>query len=59
MNALRSGGGGSWAIRVMPSRNARNPKTGEMLVVGERKTVHFKMGKELAERVTASMLKGQ
>ena len=33
--------------KIQKSRNSRNPKTGETVFVQEKKTVNFKMGKDL------------
>ncbi len=44
-------GFGSFSIREYDARMARNPKTGELLHVGPRKSVHFNVGKELKHRV--------
>ena len=44
-------GFGSFSIREYESRLGRNPKTGEKVRVDSKKSVHFKVGKELRERV--------
>jgi integration host factor subunit beta len=44
-------GFGSFSIREYDSRVGRNPRTGEKVFVDEKKSVHFKVGKELRERV--------
>jgi|SRR5690554_4044522 len=44
-------GFGSFSIREYESRQGRNPKTGEKVKVDSKKSVHFKVGKELRERV--------
>ena len=44
-------GFGSFSVRQMSAREARNPKTGETVKVPPRSTVHFKPGIELRERV--------
>lgn len=44
-------GFGSFSIREYDSRQGRNPKTGEKVKVASKKSVHFKVGKELRERV--------
>jgi len=55
--ALKSGdkveirGFGSFTIRERPGREARNPKTGEVVRIPSKKTPFFKTGKELKERV--------
>ena len=44
-------GFGSFSIREYDSRMGRNPRTGEKVFVDEKKSVHFKVGKELRQRV--------
>lgn len=44
-------GFGSFSIREYDARVGRNPRTGEKVFVDEKKSVHFKVGKELRERV--------
>lgn len=44
-------GFGSFSIREYDSRQGRNPRTGEKVAVDSKKSVHFKVGKELRERV--------
>jgi integration host factor subunit beta len=44
-------GFGSFSIREYDSRVGRNPRTGEKVKVDAKKSVHFKVGKELRERV--------
>jgi integration host factor subunit beta len=56
-NALATGdrveirGFGSFSIREREAREARNPKSGELVKIPCRKTPFFKTGKELRERV--------
>lgn len=56
-NALRSGekveirGFGSFTIRERGPREARNPKSGELVKIPAKKTPFFKTGKELRDRV--------
>jgi integration host factor subunit beta len=56
-DALRSGdkveirGFGSFTIRERNGREARNPKSGEVVRIPSKKTPFFKTGKELKERV--------
>ncbi|KKB62451.1 integration host factor subunit beta [Robbsia andropogonis] len=56
-DALASGhrieirGFGSFALNRRPSREGRNPKSGEKVLVPEKFVPHFKPGKELRERV--------
>ena len=55
--ALKSGekveirGFGSFTIRDREAREARNPKSGEIVKIASKKTPFFKTGKELRERV--------
>ena len=44
-------GFGSFSIRTYDARVGRNPRTGEAVEVDEKKSVHFKVGKELRDRV--------
>ena len=44
-------GFGSFSIRSYDARKGRNPRTGEEVDVDAKKSVHFKVGKELRDRV--------
>ena len=44
-------GFGSLGLNYRPPRKGRNPKTGEAVMVPAKYVPHFKMGKELRERV--------
>jgi integration host factor subunit beta len=44
-------GFGSFEVNERPARIGRNPKTGVKVAVPEKRVPHFKMGKELRERV--------
>lgn len=44
-------GFGSFSIRSYDSRKGRNPRTGDEVQVAAKKSVHFKVGKELRDRV--------
>ena len=48
-------GFGSFALNYRPSRNGRNPKSGEAVVVPSKYVPHFKPGKELKDRVNSSL----
>lgn len=48
-------GFGSFTIRQRDAREARNPKSGEVVMIPEKKTPFFKTGKELRERVNNSV----
>lgn len=47
-------GFGSFALNVRPPRIGRNPKSGDKVMVQEKRVPHFKPGKELRERVNAT-----
>ena len=47
-------GFGSFPVRTRDAREARNPKSGEVVQIAEKKTAFFKTGKELRERVDNS-----
>ena len=47
-------GFGSFSLHHRQPRLARNPKSGEAVMLSERYTPHFKPGKELRARVNAS-----
>ena len=40
-------GFGIWSTHFQKARNSRNPKTGEKVHTPEKKTIHFKMAKDL------------
>lgn len=42
-------GFGSFSTRSRKARQTKNPKTGVMMDIGERKTIHFTMSKSLKE----------
>ena len=44
-------GFGSFTIRERDAREARNPKSGDIVQISAKKTPFFKTGKELRERV--------
>lgn len=44
-------GFGSFGLNRRPPRVGRNPKSGERVMVPEKRVPHFKAGKELRERV--------
>jgi len=56
-NALKRGervefrGFGIWSIHLQKARSSRNPKTGEIIQTPEKKTIHFKMAKELFNKI--------
>ena len=44
-------GFGVWSAHTQKARISRNPKTGEKVNTPEKKTVHFKMSKELIKKI--------
>lgn len=44
-------GFGSFQLNYRPPRNARNPKNGEPVMVPAKYVPHFRVGRELRERV--------
>ena len=44
-------GFGVWSIHIQKARISRNPKTGEKIETPQKKTIHFKMGKELFKKL--------
>lgn len=50
-NRVEIRGFGSFSVREREAREARNPKSGELVKIASRKTPFFKTGKELRERV--------
>jgi integration host factor subunit beta len=44
-------GFGSFSLRYRASRDARNPRTGELIITKEKYAIHFKPGRQLKERV--------
>ena len=56
-NALKRGervelrGFGVWSTHIQKARTSRNPKTGEKVYTPEKKTIHFKMAKELFNKL--------
>jgi len=48
-------GFGSFKIKLSKARRARNPKTGESINVSEKRSVHFKMGKILNNKINSKI----
>ena len=48
-------GFGSFSLHYRPPRIGRNPKTGEAVALSGKYVPHFKPGKDLRERVNASL----
>ena len=44
-------GFGTWSTRIQKALISRNPKTGEKVDTPEKKTIHFKFGKELFDKI--------
>ena len=42
---------GVFSTNIQKPRISRNPRTGEKVNTPEKKTIHFKMGKDLFERI--------
>jgi len=47
-------GFGSFSLNHRPARTGRNPKTGKTVLVPAKYVPHFKVGKEMRERVEAA-----
>ncbi|MER2512556.1 MAG: integration host factor subunit beta [Nitrosomonas ureae] len=54
-NRVEIRGFGSFGLNYRPARNARNPKTDEKILVSPKYVPHFKAGKEMRDRVEASV----
>ncbi len=48
-------GFGSFAVKHRDDREGRNPKTGEPVHIPAKRLPHFKMGKELYERINPTV----
>ena len=44
-------GFGAFSIRERAPRTARNPRTGEKVTVGSRKSIYYRAGKELKDYI--------
>ncbi len=58
-NRIEVRGFGTFEVRVRPSRQGRNPKTGKEVFVNTRRVPFFKVGKELREKINHASSKGQ
>lgn len=47
-------GFGSFSIKTRDARQARNPRTGESVMVPARRSLHFKAGKKLRDTLNNS-----
>jgi len=52
-NRVELRGFGMWSTHVQKARISRNPKTGEKVNTPEKKTIHFKMAKELFHKINS------
>ncbi|MRR56817.1 MAG: integration host factor subunit beta [Deltaproteobacteria bacterium] len=50
-NRIEIRGFGTFSVTHRPAREGRNPKSGEKVLVPEKRVAHFKAGKELRKRV--------
>ena len=50
-NRVELRGFGMWSTHVQKARISRNPRTGEKVNTPEKKTIHFKMAKELFHKI--------
>ena len=50
-NRVELRGFGMWSTHIQKARISRNPKTGEKVNTPEKKTIHFKMAKELFKKL--------
>ncbi len=50
-NRVELRGFGTWSTHVQKASIRRNPKTGEKVDVPEKKTIHFKLSKDLFNRI--------
>lgn len=46
-------GFGAFTVHTLAERQARNPKTGDKVLVPSRRKLHFKPGKELKEKINS------
>ena len=44
-------GFGIWSTHIQKARISRNPKTGEKINTPKKKTIHFKMAKEMFKKI--------
>jgi len=50
-NRVELRGFGMWSTHLQKARISQNPKTGEKINTPEKKTIHFKMAKELFQKI--------
>lgn len=49
---------GVFTVKVSAARKARNPRTGETVMLGERRTVRFKPGKIMMDKICDPVCSG-
>ena len=54
-NRIEIRGFGSFSLHYRAARTGRNPKTGEQVQLSGKHVPHFKPGKEMRDRVNASL----
>ena len=47
-------GFGVFLTKIQKARSSRNPKTGEKVNTPEKKTIHFKMSKDLFKKINSN-----
>ncbi len=47
-------GFGAWSTRIQKASIRRNPKTGEKVKVSQKKTIHFKISKDLFNKINSN-----
>jgi integration host factor subunit beta len=47
-------GVGSWHIKTRSARTARNPRTGERVQIGVKRSIAFRMAKDLKFRINSN-----
>ncbi len=52
-NRVEFRGFGTFSVRSRSSRLAKNPKTGDSFMIAERRTIHFKTGRELFAKINS------
>ena len=57
-NRVELRGFGAFSVKVRPSRQGRNPRTGDPVVVDQKRAPFFRTGKELRERLNGGSQPG-
>ncbi len=47
-------GFGAWSTRIQKASIRRNPKTGEKVKIPQKKTIHFKISKDLFNKINSN-----